>query len=89
MTKKRNMCQYQRRIKKRFEIIDVFGGQCQSCGFSDKRALTFHHTGKKEGKFDYLYKENWKNLRLLCWNCHKLVHYTNNKIPLMPITIKN
>jgi len=44
-------------------------GECEECGYSDKRALCIHHKDKNT-------KNNIrKNLELLCWNCHMIKHY--------------
>jgi len=63
----------------RLELIQKLGGECQKCGFSDERALEFHHLEKRK---DYYYnssrfiefqKKNHK-LQLLCANCHRILH---------------
>ena len=44
-------------------------GHCERCGFSDKRILSLHHKDRNR-------KNNIrKNLELLCFNCHALIHY--------------
>lgn len=43
-------------------------GHCEICGFSDKRILTIHHN-------DLNTRHNTReNVKLLCPNCHTLVH---------------
>jgi 5-methylcytosine-specific restriction endonuclease McrA len=72
-------------LKKRFQIMTEFGGRCQKCGYSDKRALEFHHIGKRDGMTDYLNKDLWNRLVLLCANCHHLEHFSLPQIkPKMP-----
>lgn len=65
-------------------LKDSLGGKCVKCGFSDKRALMFHH---KDGRnkqmnigdtanknFDELLVEA-KKCELLCANCHFVHHH--------------
>ena len=58
--------------------------KCERCGFSDYRALQFHHKdSNKEGtvavmarshSWDSLYEEIVK-CEVLCANCHQIEHY--------------
>jgi hypothetical protein len=74
-------------ITKKLELIELFGGKCEKCGY-DKNisAFDFHHRDPDEKKFEikiqYLnYKDDTKILEealkcmLLCANCHREVHY--------------
>ena len=65
--------------QKRMNIITALGGECMTCGYSDERALEFHHMIKRD---DY-YQNNYRfkkfmadiiNLKLLCANCHRIFH---------------
>lgn len=50
------------------ELIARFG-ECQRCGFSDKRILEVHHKDRNNRN------NHIDNLRILCPNCHTLYHY--------------
>lgn len=55
------------------------GNKCKHCGITDRRVLELHHiNGRKENK-DYrkqtYSKRFWKELEILCANCHKIKHY--------------
>jgi len=68
-----------RRHKDKQELLAMFGNRCQICGFSDKRALQFHHkngkndTNKLSRKYRTLKNEK-DNLMLVCANCHWIIH---------------
>ena len=78
---------------KRQELIDILGGKCIRCGFSDIRALQFDHInggGIKELKLmggmikmvcHYLkHPEEIKtNIQLLCSNCNWIKRHENNE----------
>ena len=59
------------------------GGKCEICNLSDKRVLEFHHNNflldRKETNKSierYLeYFKNQENMKLLCANCHRILHY--------------
>lgn len=68
-------------------LIDAikFAGCCRICGFSDKRALVFHHRDGRKKKFGInisnAIEKSWSELfsellkcDLLCSNCHLIVH---------------
>lgn len=43
-------------------------GQCERCGYEDKRILTVHHIDRNHSN------NAQENLTLLCWNCHMKDH---------------
>ena len=60
--------------------------KCERCGFSDYRALQFHHKDpNKEGTVAVMARtHSWDNLyeeiskcEVLCANCHQIEHYNN------------
>lgn len=75
------------REKKRLaklEFIDILGGKCQACGYSNPAGLDFHHINPNEKKFiipswsrhaKIQVYEELKKCKLLCVNCHKEFHY--------------
>jgi hypothetical protein len=77
--------------KKRLMCINVLGGKCSRCGFSDIRALQIDHVnggGQKEIKKIGSYKmyqniiENEdvrKNYQILCANCNWIKRYENKE----------
>lgn len=66
------------------EYVDSFKTQCERCGYSDKRALQFHHaTGTKEKAVATLAIAGYSKKRIaaeiskcivLCANCHQIEH---------------
>lgn len=63
--------------------------KCQRCGFSDYRALQFHHKDdNKEGTISEMARSySWKNLlieiqkrEVLCANCHQIHHFDERSI---------
>lgn len=66
--------------KQRYEAIEMLGGICVECGFSDKRALVFDHIkpqatpGEKREHprkvVQRCRKGDTENIQLLCANCH-------------------
>ena len=58
--------------------------RCKICGFSDWRALTFHHKNpdQKTGDVSDIIRSSWKAAKkeiekcdVLCSNCHAIEHY--------------
>ena len=58
--------------------------KCNRCGYSDYRALQFHHNGDKEANIADMYqrrvnldkmKLEAKKCEVLCANCHQIEHY--------------
>lgn len=89
-TKKLNTKEYYRR--KRKAVIEMLGGKCLKCGFSDFRALQIDHingNGLKDKKSitrmywthimeSFLKKEN--KYQLLCANCNWIKRFENNEV---------
>jgi hypothetical protein len=57
--------------------------KCNRCGFSDHRALQFHHTNEKEHNIADMFRSGFslKNIKkeaekceVLCANCHQIHH---------------
>jgi hypothetical protein len=75
-----------RSLRRKLELIDLFGGSCARCGYSKNiSALHFHHldANLKEFKLDsrILSNRNWESIlaevskcELLCSNCHAEEH---------------
>lgn len=77
---------------KRIEVVNLLGGRCIKCGFSDIRALQIDHVnggGVKERKAitkmyyvvvqkSILAKEN--KYQLLCANCNWIKRFENNEV---------
>lgn len=61
----RDEIQYKRKV-----VIDLFGGKCEVCSFSNKKILEIHHVLPISKGGD----NNWENLSILCPNCHRSVH---------------
>ena len=77
------------------KVVDIMGGACQKCGFSNPAALQIDHVNGKGNKEragsvgDYhwnLYKSiasgnsDWKNkYQLLCANCNWIKRYENGE----------
>lgn len=83
MSKKHNP----KRITLRIEAINHYGGRCARCGFSDHRALNFHHINGDGWKYrqDKTARSNgplWLKrngyppiIEILCANCHSIHTY--------------
>jgi hypothetical protein len=77
--------QKQRGLKRKIELIELFGGKCEICGYKRNYAgLSFHHLTKKTFPLDARNCSNktWdkllneaKKCKLLCLNCHLETHY--------------
>ena len=76
-----------RGLKRKYEMIQSKGGQCEICGYNKNiSALDFHHIDPKNKEFqldirhlsntslDKIKKELDK-CQLLCANCHRETHY--------------
>lgn len=76
--------------KRREELINLYGGKCVKCGYSDHRALQFDHINgdgsidKKNGirnvKLYNEIKNNRNRFQLLCANCNWIKRYENNEL---------
>lgn len=91
-----NKNQYRRdRDKKlRLAAIDLLGGKCCQCGFSDLRALQFDHVNgggsqdRKTGNVSHIaldvikhFEEETNKYQLLCANCNWIKRHVNNENP--------
>lgn len=87
---------YKRSRKKRREYLHtkykeyMFDKTCQHCGYSDQRALVWHHLDpkmKKSGVIALIYKcHSWETILneinkciCLCHNCHNILHNHESK----------
>lgn len=81
------------RKKLRSEVIDLLGGVCKNCGFSDKRALQIDHIlggGKKEilsfsgahylNRIKKSIKSCEQKYQILCANCNWIKRSENNEV---------
>lgn len=85
-----NRLRIYRHKKKKKDFIDSFKVKCLKCGFSDKRALEFHHRNPIDKKFcisDYSHsrpfdviEEEIRKCDILCSNCHQILEYELRKI---------
>ena len=79
--------QKERGLKRKLELINYLGGECEICGYNKNiAALVFHHKNPEEKELrldirhisatnmETLYKEVDKCM-LLCANCHAEIHY--------------
>lgn len=87
--------QQERAWSRKLELIKMMGGKCSKCGY-DKNiaALDFHHLNPKEKSFQldarhlsntHMEKimEEVKKCVLLCANCHREIHYPEQKMSVM------
>lgn len=80
-------------LQAKSELVAALGGKCQRCGFPDSRAFQFHHVywngaeARKNRKgYTYAYYRKLKaelaadasSIRLLCANCHIIIHCEKN-----------
>lgn len=81
-----------RGLQKKLELIDLFGGKCEKCGY-DKNisAFDFHHINPYEKNFevkvanlksksDEEILEEAMKCMLLCSNCHRELHSPSTDI---------
>lgn len=66
------------------QFINSYKISCSRCGFSDYRALQFHHLSSKTMNIADAVRKGWsiKRLRdeiekceIICSNCHSIEHY--------------
>lgn len=72
------------RSNKRVELINSFGGKCNSCGVDDHRILDFDHINndgykEKGGSIVFQVKRSPERFQLLCKNCNWLKEYIRRK----------
>lgn len=69
---------------KKLKSVNYLGGKCEKCGEDNIFKLTFHHKNPNEKEFEYgdyndrrwsFLKEELDKCSLLCYNCHKELHY--------------
>lgn len=81
----------QSRVKKKHRVMEENGGKCNRCGFSDLRALEWHHTnplmGDREGytklnsaSYTKLKEHVEEHCELLCANCHRIHHQEDGSL---------
>ena len=87
--------QQERALKRKKELVDIFGGCCSICGYKNNySALEFHHLdpNTKDNNLDSrkLSNSTWswclnesKKCILLCSNCHREHHNPQLKIGLV------
>jgi len=75
-----------KRLEMKYELMKHINQECcKYCGFSDVRALSFHHidTSKKEFEISYgfthsygmdLMKKEAEKCDVVCMNCHIILH---------------
>ena len=87
-------CYYERKIPRLKDIRKWFRGyketlKCKHCGNSDHRVLEFHHISNKNftisnavvrGYAKEKILEEISKCIVLCANCHRIVHYTENVV---------
>ncbi len=72
-------------IMKKKLFAHIGQDKCKMCGFSDIRALSFHHRNPKEKEFNIskgfthsygldLMKKEAEKCDILCMNCHCIIH---------------
>lgn len=83
--------EYQRKI--RLDAINILGGKCVKCDFSDFRALQIDHINGGGAKDKKIITRHYSNAvmdsvrnkenkyQLLCANCNWIKRYTNNELP--------
>jgi len=80
----------------RRRVIEMFGGKCVYCGFSDSRALQIDHKDgcghaerKATSKASYRWyqdllsnpQDSKTKYQLLCANCNFIKRHTHNEVP--------
>jgi hypothetical protein len=76
--------------KRKIELVDSKGGQCELCGYGENySALEFHHRDAGQKKFNQdlraLSNRSWESIvieaskcQLVCSNCHREIHFPDN-----------
>ena len=82
-----NAAKDKRRIRIRRQVLEIKSTlQCERCGFSDSKALVFHHRDPKEKRFTIgemshtglsiqRIKKEMAKCDVLCANCHAIEHF--------------
>lgn len=75
-----------KRFEMKLELMKHIGQEkCKDCGFTDARALVFHHRDPDEKEFEISYgfthnfgmelmKKEAEKCDVLCQNCHTILH---------------
>ena len=93
--KKKNRVRYnnlevERRIRYKAELVKLLGGKCLDCGnVYPTPVYDFHHLNPEtkekgiarlmQGGWDKVHAEVTTKCVLLCANCHRIRHFTNDK----------
>lgn len=84
--------QQKRGYERKRKLVNLLGGKCSRCGYSKcLAALEFHHTDPENKSFQLdlrslsnrsfkVCKEESHKCILLCANCHRELHNTDNTI---------
>ena len=74
------------RVKKKTILMEERGAECNRCGFSDTRALDWHHSNPLKGNRAYYnslqdrsieeYRTHTSECELICANCHRIEHHS-------------
>lgn len=90
-----------RGLKRKVELINLRGGKCEKCGYSNNVAgFDFHHRNPEDKKFQLdmrhlsnqsmnVILEEFDKCDLMCANCHREYHSPELKMELVMDTIKN
>lgn len=88
-----NLAKRKRGIDRRKLLLELAGGKCLMCGYSEFWALEFHHVEKKRFTLssrtlgmiadEKLIMSEFRRCVLLCANCHKGIHYGGLKEKLV------
>lgn len=76
-------------FEKKQKLVELLGGKCEICGYDKSpAALSFHHKNRKNKVFSISVHsslpiedliEEVKKCRLLCLNCHAVLHHDENR----------
>lgn len=93
--------QRERALSRKLELVRMMGGECSKCGYHENlAALDFHHINPSEKEFQldsrhlsntHMEKilEEAKKCVLLCSNCHREIHYPEQKMDFIESTDYN
>lgn len=82
-----NVTRKRKKIKK--QLVEYFGGQCESCGYNKCiAALDFHHKNPNDKNFGISHRGLTRSFKkvlmeakkciLLCSNCHRELEHSNS-----------
>ena len=82
-------------LTRKLDLIDIFGGKCEICGYNKNlSALEFHHINESSKEFELttstlrgkseeeILNEALK-CKLLCSNCHREIHSPEKDVDLL------